>query len=78
METSAADPQHREMALTDLADLELAPSARVVEVGCGTGAIARTVTSSVALSEYVGTDPSAALLARASSGAGADRERLGG
>jgi cyclopropane fatty-acyl-phospholipid synthase-like methyltransferase len=41
MEISAADPQHQEMAASYLADLGLSDGARVLEVGCGTGAIAR-------------------------------------
>lgn len=41
MEVSAADPQHREMVAAYLADLELADDASVLEIGCGTGAIAR-------------------------------------
>jgi ubiquinone/menaquinone biosynthesis C-methylase UbiE len=65
METSAADPQHRDMVSAYLADLDVAASARVVELGCGTGAIARIITSLVRVSEYVGTDPSPQLLERA-------------
>jgi arsenite methyltransferase len=65
MEASAADPQHRDMVAAYLADLDVADAARVIEVGCGTGAIARIITSLVRVSEYVGTDPSPQLLERA-------------
>ncbi len=65
METSAADPQHRAMVLQYLAQLDLAATARVVEVGCGTGAIARMITTAVEVADYVGTDPSPQLIARA-------------
>ena len=65
METSAADPQHRDMVAAYLSDLDVPESAHVVEVGCGTGAIARMITSSIRVSEYVGTDPSPQLLERA-------------
>jgi hypothetical protein len=41
MEVSTADPQHREMVEAYLAELDPPPGARVVELGCGSGAIAR-------------------------------------
>jgi len=65
MESSAADPQHRVMVSAYLSDLDVAESARVVEVGCGTGAIARIITSLIRVLEYVGTDPSPQLVERA-------------
>lgn len=63
MELSAADPQHRAMVESYLADLDLPRGARVLEVGCGTGAISRMVAS--VAGEVVGTDPSPGLVARA-------------
>jgi SAM-dependent methyltransferase len=65
MEVSAADPQHREMVATYLADLGLAGDARVLEVGCGTGAIAREFARSPGVGAVLGVDPSPILLARA-------------
>lgn len=63
MEISAADEQHRAMVEAYLADLDLTSGARVLEVGCGTGAIARLIAA--VAGEVVGVDPSAALLRRA-------------
>lgn len=62
MEISAADQQHRAMVEAYLADLDLAANARVLEVGCGTGAIARLIAA--VAGEVVGVDPSPALLRR--------------
>jgi ubiquinone/menaquinone biosynthesis C-methylase UbiE len=65
METSAADPQHRAMVAAYLADLELAGGARLLEIGCGTGAIARVLAAWPGVGEVLGIDPSPILLTRA-------------
>jgi ubiquinone/menaquinone biosynthesis C-methylase UbiE len=65
LEISAADPQHAAMVAAYLADLELADEARVLEVGCGTGAIARMVAGQPGVGDVVGLDPSPILLERA-------------
>jgi ubiquinone/menaquinone biosynthesis C-methylase UbiE len=65
MEVSAADPRHRAMVETYLADLALPPQARVLEIGCGTGAIVRMLAARAEVREVVGLDPSPILLARA-------------
>lgn len=65
METSAADPQHEAMVADYLSRLDLTDRSRVVEIGCGTGAIARIITRLTEVGEYVGTDPSEPLLERA-------------
>ncbi|MCT7350884.1 methyltransferase domain-containing protein [Streptomyces sp. 15-116A] len=77
MEISAADPQHLDMLRDYLSDLGLdkgaeAPTggearARVLEIGCGTGAISRVLAGLPGVREVVGADPSAALLDRARS-----------
>jgi ubiquinone/menaquinone biosynthesis C-methylase UbiE len=65
MEVSAADPQHRAMVEAYLAELDPAPGTRVVELGCGTGAIARMIAAWPGVAEVVGTDPSPILIQRA-------------
>jgi SAM-dependent methyltransferase len=48
-----------------LSDLSLTGKERVVEIGCGTGAISRLIAISVPGAEIVGTDPSSILLDKA-------------
>ena len=67
MEVSAADPQHREMVDAYLAELDPSGDSRVVEIGCGTGAIARMISAWSGVGEVVGTDPSPILIERARS-----------
>jgi ubiquinone/menaquinone biosynthesis C-methylase UbiE len=65
LEVSAADPQHREMVAAYLTDLAPSNGARVLEVGCGTGAVARMLAAWPGIGEVVGVDPSPILLAKA-------------
>jgi ubiquinone/menaquinone biosynthesis C-methylase UbiE len=65
MEVSAADPQLQAMLAAYLDDLDLPGGARVVEVGCGTGAIARVLAARPGVAEVVGVDPSPVLLEQA-------------
>jgi ubiquinone/menaquinone biosynthesis C-methylase UbiE len=65
MELSAADPQHRAMVEAYLAELDLRPGTRVVELGAGSGAIARMIAAWPGIAEVVGTDPSPILIERA-------------
>jgi arsenite methyltransferase len=65
IEVSAADPQHREMVADYLTDLALGDDARVLEIGCGTGAIARTLAGWPGVGAVLGVDPSPLLLAKA-------------
>jgi SAM-dependent methyltransferase len=65
MEISAADPQHRAMVEMYLTELDPPPGTRVVELGCGSGAIARMVAEWPGVAEVVGTDPSPILIERA-------------
>ena len=67
MEVSAADPQHREMVAAYLTALDPPDGARVVEIGCGTGAIVRMISASPGIGEVVGTDPSPILIEHARS-----------
>jgi arsenite methyltransferase len=65
LELSAGEPQQRAMLAAYVDELALAPDSAVLEVGCGTGAIARTLADRPEVASVVGLDPSAALLERA-------------
>jgi ubiquinone/menaquinone biosynthesis C-methylase UbiE len=65
MELRAADPQQQAMLAAYLGEVRFPDSARVLEVGCGTGAIARALAARSGIGEVVGVDPSPGLLARA-------------
>jgi ubiquinone/menaquinone biosynthesis C-methylase UbiE len=65
LELRAADPQLRAMLSAYLTDAALPRGARVVEVGCGTGAITRALARWPGVSEAVGVDPSPVFVARA-------------
>lgn len=64
LELRAADPQQRELRDAYLSELPF-DGACVVEVGCGTGAVARDLAARPGVAEVVGVDPSRVLLARA-------------
>jgi SAM-dependent methyltransferase len=65
LELRAADPQQRAMLQTYLTDAALAQGARVLEVGCGTGAVTRVLATWPEVGETIGVDPSPVFLARA-------------
>jgi ubiquinone/menaquinone biosynthesis C-methylase UbiE len=65
MELRATDPRQREILATYLDRIDWPPDARVVEIGCGTGAISRVLSSRPEVKEVVGVEPSSGLLQRA-------------
>ena len=65
LELRAADPQLRAMLTTYLTDAALPAGSRVLEVGCGTGAITRTIATWPGVVAAVGVDPSPVFVARA-------------
>jgi ubiquinone/menaquinone biosynthesis C-methylase UbiE len=65
LELRAADPQQRAMLADYLRKIPLPPSARVIEIGCGTGAVARTLSQWPGVAEVVGVDPSPVFIERA-------------
>jgi SAM-dependent methyltransferase len=65
LELRAADPQLRAMLEAYLADAALPTGTRVLEVGCGTGAVTRTIAAQPGVAEAVGVDPSPVFVARA-------------
>jgi ubiquinone/menaquinone biosynthesis C-methylase UbiE len=73
LELRAADAAQQAMLEDYLADLPLPDRARVLEVGCGTGAVARTLAVRPGVGEVVGLDPSPVFVERARAiGAGVD------
>ena len=65
LELRAADPQQRAILESYLSEIEFRPGARVLEVGCGTGAVTRALAGRPEVSEAVGLDPSPVFLATA-------------
>ena len=65
LETRGADPKQQAMRRAFLEDIALAPGARVLEVGCGTGVLTRRLARWDEVGEVVGVDLAPALLARA-------------
>jgi len=64
LELRAALPQQQQMLRAYLQDIEFPPASRVLEVGCGTGAVARVLATWPNVAEVVGVDPSPLLLER--------------
>ena len=65
LERRAADPQQRAMLHTYLTDAALPQEARLLEVGCGTGAVTRVLATWPGVSETIGVDPSPVFVAKA-------------
>jgi ubiquinone/menaquinone biosynthesis C-methylase UbiE len=71
LEVRAADPQQAAMRDAYLAALSLPEEARVLGVGCGTGAVTRALARLPGIGAVVGLDPSPTFLAKARALAGA-------
>jgi trans-aconitate methyltransferase len=65
LERRAADPQQRAMLDTYLADVTIPQDARVLEIGCGTGAVTRVLAAWPGVAAAVGVDPSPVFVAKA-------------
>jgi ubiquinone/menaquinone biosynthesis C-methylase UbiE len=65
LELRATLPQYQAVLSAYLSDIAFPPNARVLEVGCGTGAVARFVAQWPQVAAVVGTDPSPALVDKA-------------
>ena len=65
LELRASEAAQQAMLEDYLADLALPERARVLEVGCGTGAVARTLAVRPGVGEVVGIDPSPVFVERA-------------
>ena len=64
LELRAADPQQREMREAYFADIGFSARARVAEVGCGPGPVARALASQPGVGTVVGVDPSPIFIAK--------------
>jgi ubiquinone/menaquinone biosynthesis C-methylase UbiE len=65
LELRAADPRHKAIVASYIAQIEFTPNARVIEIGCGTGAIARQIADLTDAINLVGVDPSPVFIERA-------------
>ncbi|WP_429886004.1 methyltransferase domain-containing protein [Geoalkalibacter halelectricus] len=65
LEARAADARQKEMLNAYLSEIAFPMGARVLEIGCGTGAVTRTLAGWPGVSEAVGIDLSAIFIAKA-------------
>jgi SAM-dependent methyltransferase len=65
LETRGADPQQQEMRHTFLADVPFPNNAHVLEVGCGTGVLTRTLARWPNVNKVIGVDTAPSLLSKA-------------
>lgn len=63
LELRAADRQQRAMLDSYLSEIRFPSGARVLEIGCGTGAVTRVLAGRPGVAEAVGVDPSPVFLA---------------
>ncbi len=65
LELRASNPQQRAMLETYLGDAGILQDARVLEIGCGTGAVTRVLAAWPGVAEAIGVDPSPVFVAKA-------------
>jgi ubiquinone/menaquinone biosynthesis C-methylase UbiE len=65
LEIRAADPAQRRMLDAYLAEIDFPPAARVLEIGSGTGAVARYLITLPQIGSVIGLDPSPLFIERA-------------
>jgi ubiquinone/menaquinone biosynthesis C-methylase UbiE len=65
LEMRTADPRQVAMWQAYLSAIEFPPEARVLEIGCGTGAVSRTLAQWPGVAHVTGVDPSAVFIAKA-------------
>ncbi len=65
LELRAADARQQEMLRAYLGEIEFPPQARVLEIGCGTGGVARTLACWPKVAQVLGVDPSALFIEKA-------------
>src|SRR5262245_11904584 len=65
LEIRAANPQQQNMLATYLAEIEFPAEAKVLEIGCGTGAVVRRLATWPQVARVVGLDPSPVFIKKA-------------
>jgi ubiquinone/menaquinone biosynthesis C-methylase UbiE len=65
IEMRAADPRQQAMRDAFLSGIQLPAEAKVLEIGCGTGAVTRTLAQWPEVAQAVGVDPSPVFIERA-------------
>jgi ubiquinone/menaquinone biosynthesis C-methylase UbiE len=65
LEMRVADARQQEMWHAYLAKIDFPPEAKVLEIGCGTGAVTRTLAQWPGVAQAVGIDPSPVFIAKA-------------
>jgi SAM-dependent methyltransferase len=65
LEMRAADPRQQEMLHSYLSEINFPSDARVLEIGCGTGAVTRALAQWPGVAQAVGIDPSALFISKA-------------
>jgi len=65
IELRFADPRQQAMLREYLSDIEFPDEANVLEIGCGTGAVTRTLAEWPRVAQATGVDPSPVFIARA-------------
>ena len=65
LETRATDARQQEMLKSYLSEIEFPKNARVLEIGCGTGVVTRTLAQWPGVKEAVGIDPSSIFISKA-------------
>lgn len=65
LEMRAADARQREMLASYLSEITFPPQARVLEIGCGTGGVARTLARWPGVGKTIGIDPSPLFIEKA-------------
>lgn len=65
LEMRAADARQQEMLRLYLSEIEFPDKAHVLEIGCGTGAVARTLARWPRVARVIGVDPSPTFVAKA-------------
>lgn len=65
LELRAANPQQQAMLHTYLTEADIPQGARILEVGCGTGAVTHMLAAWPGVVEAVGVDPSPVFVAKA-------------